>query len=96
MSIVNTWGWENLKPIEEDYEVSADEKVQAALWNFQSAMRVRPNRITMGSNLIAELRTAYGFTLSSNDAYEYEGIPITVDCKNPNILEVGYVMKLWD
>lgn len=96
MSVVDTWGWENLKPIEEDYFVSADEKVQAALWNFQSAMRVRPNRITMGSNLIAELRRAYGFTLSSNDAYEYEGIPITVDCKNPNILEVGYVMKLWD
>lgn len=96
MSIVNTWGWENLKPIEEDYEVPADEKLQAALYNFQAAMGIRPNRITMGSNLLAELRRAYGFTLSLNDVYEYEGIPITVDCKNPNILEVGYAMKLWD
>ena len=95
MSVVDTWDWEKIKPIE-DYFVSADEKVQAALWNFQSAMRVRPNRITMGTNLLAELRRAYGFTISSNDAYEYEGIPITVDYKNPNILEVGYVMKLWD
>lgn len=96
MSVVDTWGWENLKPIEEDYFVSADEKVQAALWNFECAMRVRPNRITMGSNLMAEVRRAYGFTLSLDGAYEYEGIPITIDCKNPNILEVGYVMKLWD
>jgi hypothetical protein len=96
MSIVNTWDWEHLKPVEKRYEVPADEKMQAALWNFQSAMRVRPNRITMGSNLLAELRIAYGFTLSFDGAYEYEGIPITVDCKNPNILEVGYVMKLWD
>lgn len=89
MSIVNA------RDLEKRYEVSADEKVQAALWNFQSAIRIRPNRITMGSNLIEELRTAYGLTLSSNDVYEYEGIPITVDCKNPNILEVGYAMKLW-
>ena len=95
MSVVDTWDWEKIKPIE-DYFVSADEKVQAALWNFQSAMRVRPNRITMGSNLIEELRRAYGFTLSSNDVYEYEGIPITVDHKNPDLLEVGYAMKLWD
>lgn len=94
MSVVDTWDWEKIKPIE-DYFVSADEKVQAALYNFQAAMRVRPNRITMGSNLIAELRTAYGVTLSSNDVYEYEGIPITVDYKNPNLLEVGYAMKLW-
>lgn len=90
MSIVNA------RDLEKYYEVSADEKVQAALWNFECAMRVRPNRITMGINLIEELRMAYGCTLSSNDVYEYEGIPITVDCKNPNILEVGYVMKLWD
>lgn len=86
----------NARDLEEDYEVPADEKVQAALWNFECVMRVRPNRITMGTNLMAEVRRAYGFTLSFDGTYEYEGIPITVDCKNPNILEVGYVMKLWD
>lgn len=94
--ISDTWNWENLKPIEEDYKVSADEKVQAALWNFESAMRIRPNRITMGLNLVDELRSVYGCTIAMNGVYEYEGIPITVDYKNPNILEVGYVMKLWD
>lgn len=90
MSIVNA------RDLEKYYEVPADEKVQAALWNFQSAMRVRPNRITMGLNLFNELRRAYGCTISLSETYEYEGIPITVDYKNPNIVEVGYVMKLWD
>ena len=96
MSVVDTWDWDRLNPTEQYDEVTADEKVQAALYNFQAVMGIRPNRITMGSNWLAELRRAYGVTLSSNDVYEYEGIPTTVDCKNPNILEVGYVMRLWD
>lgn len=95
MSIVDTWSWDNIKPTEIYDEISADEKVQAALWNFECAMRVRPNRITMGLNLFNELRRAYGCTISLNEIYEYEGIPVTVDYKNPNILEVGYAMKLW-
>ena len=96
MSVVDTWNWDNVKPTEEDCEVTADEKVQAALYNYQAVFRIRPNRITMGLNLLNELRRAYGITVSLNDVYEYEGIPITVDYKNPNILEVGYVMKLWE
>ena len=95
MSIVDTWDWENIKFIEE-YEVTADEKVQAALYNYQAALRICPNRITMGLNLFNELRREYRVVFSFNDVYSYEGIPITVDYKNPDILEVGYVMKLWD
>ena len=96
MSIVNTFGWENLKPIE-DYEVTADEKVRAALWNFECAMGIRPNRITMGCNLSDELRRMYMCNApSAKVVYEYEGIPVTIDYQKPNILEVGYAMKLWD
>jgi hypothetical protein len=96
MSIVNTWGWENIKPIEEDYEVPADEKLQAALWNFECAIRVRPNRITIGYNLAEELRRKFSCAVSSKSVYEYEGIPVAIDYNNPNIIEVRYVMKLWD
>ena len=96
MSIVDTWSWDRLKTTEQHDEVTADEKVQAALYNYQAVFRIRPNRITIGLNLFHELRREYGITISLNDVYEYEGIPITVDYKNPNILEVGYVMKLWD
>lgn len=95
MSVVDTWDWENIKSVEE-HKVTADEKVQAALYNYQAALRIRPNRITMGLNLLNELRREYWITISLKDVYEYEGIPITVDYKNPNILEVGYVMRLWD
>ena len=96
MSVVDTWNWESLKPVEEDYEISADEKVRAALYNFQCAMGIRPNRITMGCNLSDELRRMYLCnTIPLKGIYEYEGIPVTIDYKNQDILEVGYMMKLW-
>ena len=97
MSVVDTWNWDNVKPTEEDYEVTADEKVRAALYNYEAAMGIRPNRITMGCNLSDELRRMYICnTPSSKVVYEYEGIPVAIDYKNPNILEVGYAIKLWD
>lgn len=78
-------------------EVTADEKVRAALWNFECAMGIRPNRITMGCNLSDELRRMYMCNApSAKVVYEYEGIPVTIDYQKPNILEVGYAMKLWD
>lgn len=108
MSVVDTWNWDKVKPTEEDYEVTADEKVQAALYNFQSAMRIRPNRITMGSNLVDELSRQFysdSFPMKSLEEIakeqklgvvcQYEGIPVKVDYDNPDVLEVGYMMKLW-
>lgn len=96
MSVVDTWNWDSLKPIEEDYEVTADEKVRHALWNFECAMGIRPNRIIMGNNLADELRRMYLCnTAWEKVVYEYEGIPVTVNYENPNMLEVGYAMKLW-
>lgn len=96
MSVVDTWNWDSLKAEEEDYEVTADEKVRAALWDFECAMGIRPNRIIMGYNLVAELRRMYLCNTTSEEiVYEYEGIPVTVNYENPNMLEVGYAMKLW-
>lgn len=80
-----------------DCEVAADEKVRAALYNYEAAMGIRPNRITMGCNLSDELRRMYMCNApSAKVVYEYEGIPVTIDYQKPNILEVGYDMKLWD
>lgn len=96
MSVVDTWNWDKVKAEEEDYEVTADEKVRHALWNFECAMGIRPNRIIMGCNLADELRRMYLCnTVSEKIVCEYEGIPVTVNYENPNMLEVGYAMKLW-
>ena len=78
--------------------MDADTKVRTALYDFERFNNIRPNRITMGYNLVDELkhqRTLEAIAMGQELGvrYEYEGIPIKIDCDNPDVLEVGYMIK---
>lgn len=87
-------------------EMNADMKVQTLLYGFERENGIRPNRIIMGYHLADELRNQFYYnyipirTLEEmaemrnlGVTCEYEGIPIKIDYDNPNILEVGYMVK---
>ena len=108
MSIVDTWDWDKLDTSEYDKEIemTADMKVQTALYNFESNYNIRPNRIVMGHKLSDELAQQFYYnnipikTLTELVKMknlgvwaEYEGIPVEIDYDNPDNLEVGYMVK---
>ena len=100
MSIVDTWDWDklDLSCYDEEFEMDADMKVRTALHEFEYDYGVRPNRITMGFNLLRELHKIFhiGMPMNlDNLSVEYEGIPISIDYINPDNLEVGYMSK-WE
>ena len=87
-------------------KMSADMKVQCALYEFERVNGVRHNRIVMGYRLMDELvRQFYDARLQMKTLEEaarerklcvrceYEGIPVNVDYDNPELLEVGYMSK---
>ena len=104
MSVVDTWNWDKAKPTDEEkFEMDANMKVQAALYEFESVNGVRPNRIIIGYHLIDELVNQFyykNFTMNDLEVAareknckvycKYEGIPVKIDYNNPDILEVGY------
>jgi hypothetical protein len=85
--------------------MDADTKVRTALCDFERFNNIRPNRLTMGYNLADELKhqfysdspvgtlEAIAMGQELGVRYEYEGIPIKIDCDNPDVLEVGYMIK---
>lgn len=86
--------------------ISTDMKIQYMLQRFEMVNGIRPNRITMGYHLADELAEQFFYSnipirpleelareRNLGKIYEYEGIPVKVDCNNPNILEVGYMVE---
>lgn len=83
--------------------MSADVKVRTLLYDFEATHGVRPNRITMGWHLADELANQFYYmrvsvmSMAKEDRdklqTEYEGIPVKIDYDNPDLLEVGYVVK---
>lgn len=92
-----------MKVVREMENMSADLKVRTALCEFEELHGFCPNRITMGCNLVDELAQQFyylpvstrGLTAKERAELrcEYEGIPIKIDYDNPDILEVGYMVK---
>lgn len=84
-------------------EMNADTKVRTLLYGFERENGIRPNRIIMGWHLADELANQFFYMRTSlmlmpkkdrdNLWAEYEGIPIRIDYDNPDILEVGYMVK---
>lgn len=84
-------------------EVSTDTKVRTLVYGFEREYGVRPNRINMGWKLADELANQFYYmrvsvmsmTTQERDRFraEYEGIPIEIDYKNSDRLEVGYMVK---
>ena len=108
MSIVDTWDWNKLKleAEAEDFEMDANTKVRTAVYEFENKFGLFPNRINMGYKLSDELaRQFYYDTIPVQTLAElakqknlgvwaeYEGIPVKIDYDNPDILEVGYMVK---
>ena len=103
MSIVDTWDWDKLDTsvYDEPIKMNANEKVQIALHEFEYDYGVRPNRITMGFNLVNELHAMFCPIRSLEEeerelkgvVCEYEGIPVDVDYINHDRLEVGFMVK---
>lgn len=108
MSIVDTWDWDKLKleAETENFEMDADTKVRTALYEFEMVNGIRPNRINMGYKLSDELMNQFYYNtipvktlaeLAKEKSLgvwaEYEGIPVKIDYDNPDILEVGYMVK---
>lgn len=87
----------------EEFRMTADTKVKTLLYDFERIHGIRPNRITMGWKLADELANEFYYmrvsvqrlTEEERNGFqaEYEGIPVKIDYKNPNILEVGYMVK---
>lgn len=107
MSIVDTWDWDKLK-IEDVAEerLDADTKVRTAVYEFTDEFGYFPNRIIMGYKLLDEalnqfycntipIKTLAELTEEKNlGVYaKYEGIPVEIDYKNPDRLEVGYMSE---
>ena len=103
MSIVDTWDWGKIdtSAYDEPIKMTADMKVQTALYDFENHIGIRPNRITMGYSLANELHAMYCPIKTLEEVerevkglkVEYEGIPVYIDHANPNNLEVGYMVK---
>ena len=84
-------------------KMDADSKVRILLYDFERVNGLRPNRITMGWKLADELANQFYYMRvsvqrlteveRSNLHAEYEGIPVKIDYDNPDILEVGYMVK---
>lgn len=84
-------------------ETNADTKVRTLLCDFEERCGIRPNRMIMGWHLADELANQFCYmrvsvmsmTEQERDRFsaEYEGIPIEIDYKNPNRLEVGFMVK---
>lgn len=92
--------------IKEKLEMDVDMKVRCALYEFERVHGIRPNRINMGYHLSDKLLNQFYWncipvqTLEEAAAkrnmelrYEYQGIPVKIDYKNPELLEVGYMVK---
>ena len=87
----------------EEFRMAADTKVKTLLYDFERVHGIRPNRINMGWKLVDELAELFYYMRVSVQSLtererdciqaEYEGIPVRIDYKNPNILEVGYMVK---
>ena len=87
-------------------EMDANMKVQCALYDFERINGIHPNRIVMGYHLLDEvvgqfydmnipMRTLEEVAREQKFGVrcEYEGIPVKVDYDNPDLLEVGYMVK---
>jgi len=106
MSVVDTWNWDKVKPEEDVLEMDANTKVHVALYEFERVNGIRPNRITMGYHLLDEVVSQFydkNFTMRTLEEVAreqnrevrcmYEGVPVKIDYDNPDILEVGYMVK---
>lgn len=105
MSIVDTWGWDklNINDFRDEFKMTADMKVRTALREFYNNCNIWPNKIIMGYHLVNELHKQFCTEVRSFEEViainngdlkcEYEGIPIDVDHDNPDVLEVGYMVK---
>ena len=109
MNIVDTWGWDKLKvevEAEEERCKDVDTLVRTAVYEFENEFGHFPNRIIMGCNLVDELSHIFWGNIVPMKTLEelakeqkcgikceYEGIPVKVDYDNPDMLEVGYMMK---
>lgn len=106
MSVVDTWSWNSIKPMEEEFEMDTNMKVHCALYEFERTNGIRPNRIVMGYDLMEKVVNQFYYMNIPMKTLEevvkeqklgmyctYEGIPVKVDYDNPDILEVGYMMK---
>ena len=82
-------------------------KLMISLDNFENDYNIMPNKIIIGYLLAAELCSYLDNnpipTVSLEDVEKekrcgtwgtWEGVPVFIDYKNPNTLEVGY-MKSW-
>ena len=84
-------------------KIDADTKVRTLLYGFERENGIRPNRIIVGWKLADELANQFFYmrvsvmsmTAQERDGFrvEYEGIPVKIDYDNPDILEVGYMVK---
>ena len=87
-------------------EMNANMKVQCALYDFERVNGIRPNRIVMGYHLLDKVVSQfYDMNIPMKTLEEiakeqklgvycqYEGIPVKVDYDNPELLEVGYMVK---
>ena len=86
--------------------MSDDEKVRATLCEFYERCGIYPNTIIIGYRLSDELLEQFYYdTIPTRELkavaeernlcvrYEYEGIPVKIDYDNPDLLEVGYMVK---
>ena len=108
MSIVDTWDWDKvkIKAETENFEIDTDTKVRTAIYEFENKFGFFPNRINMGHKLSDELANQFYYNTIPIQTFaelakqknfgvwaEYEGIPVKIDYDNPDILEVGYMVK---
>ena len=108
MSIVDTWDWDKLNPeeLEESLETDVHEKIHLMMYDFANRFGIYPNRINMGRKLVDEILNYLYYSYTNTRTLEevaeerktgiigqYEGIPVKLDHDNPDILEVGYMVK---
>lgn len=107
MSVVDTWDWDKLdtSTYNEPIKMTADMKVQTALYDFENNFGVRPNTIVMGYHFLDEVVDIFydkNFRMKTLEEVakeqnlgvycKYEGIPIKIDYNNPDTLKVGCMM----
>ena len=105
MSIVDTWDWDKIDAsvYDESVKMTADMKLRTALLEFYEHYGIWPNKIIMGYHLENELYGEFCSKIRSIEdemrringvaKCEYEGIPVDIDYKNPDNLEVGIMTK---
>ena len=81
-----------------DYEITKRNLIES-LGEYECKYGFTPNKIIMGNNVYQCFRRQfyYGY-IEEEDLksypYEFYGVPVEVDHKNPNRLEIGHMIKL--